>query len=123
MKANFISVSVFSNPLGDCTLGGTTSNNRSLYLFRPYITDDQILYICEKEGIDKDKCLRVVRHSISYNYAEVVFKRQAKEGTYMAGGNFVYSCDSRYKDVSGISYPISVHDRFETWEQYEMYSR
>ena len=35
----------------------------------------------------------------------------------MMGGNFVYSCDSRFRRVS-LS-PIAVHDRYETSEQYD----
>ena len=32
---------------------------------------------------------------------------------YMAGGNFLYTSDSRYKEITGISYPVSIHDRYE----------
>jgi len=35
---------------------------------------------------------------------------------WMFGGNFIYSCDSRFQALCG--YPIPVHDRCETVEQY-----
>lgn len=38
----------------------------------------------------------------------------------MFGGNFVYSMDGRFRAVS--KYPVPVHDRFETSEQYAMLS-
>ena len=31
----------------------------------------------------------------------------------MAGGTFIYSCDSRFGQAVGHSQPISLHDRFE----------
>lgn len=34
-------------------------------------------------------------------------------GNQMDGGNFIYSCDSRFRAVN--KYPIPVHDRFEKW--------
>lgn len=32
---------------------------------------------------------------------------------YMAGGNILYASDSRFKQITGISYPIAIHDRYE----------
>ena len=32
---------------------------------------------------------------------------------YMAGGNILYTSDSRFKQITGISYPIAIHDRYE----------
>lgn len=32
---------------------------------------------------------------------------------YMMGGNFLYTSDSRFKEITGISYPIAIHDRYE----------
>lgn len=31
----------------------------------------------------------------------------------MCGGNFVFSSDARYKELTKLDYPISVHDRVE----------
>lgn len=36
----------------------------------------------------------------------------------MFGGAFIYSSDSRFP----ADYPIPLHDRFETWEEYKTYS-
>ena len=38
---------------------------------------------------------------------------------YMFGGNFAYSSDSRFP----FDYPLGIHDREETWEEYEMLTR
>lgn len=37
----------------------------------------------------------------------------------MAGGAFIYTSDSRFPS----NYPISLHDRFDTREQYDLLSR
>ena len=39
---------------------------------------------------------------------------------WFMGGNFVYSCDGRYRNV--IEYPMPIHDRQETQEQYNSLS-
>jgi hypothetical protein len=57
--------------------------------------------------------LEIVRRQLErgaapYIHAEPVGETRVK----MAGGNFVYSSDSRYHRAAG-DYPISVHDRVE----------
>ena len=48
-----------------------------------------------------------------------------KEGNvgYMSGGSVVYSCDSRYSEAVGVNYPVCLHDRQETQEQYDFLTR
>lgn len=43
--------------------------------------------------------------------------------SWMSGGNFAASCDSRAREIIGFYGAISLHDRTDTWEQYEMLSR
>jgi hypothetical protein len=40
---------------------------------------------------------------------------------YMFGGCFIWSCDGRFRDIA--EYPVPLHDRSETWEQYETLSK
>ena len=40
----------------------------------------------------------------------------------MAGGNYVIAPGSRYREVTGVRYPIPVHDRFESKELNEVLS-
>ena len=37
------------------------------------------------------------------------------KGHQMAGGNFAYSSDSRYREITGMWTPIPIHDRIEPW--------
>lgn len=64
--------------------------------------------------------LRVVKRTFGrevYVHAEPIEARHGLIGP-MHGGNFVHTSDSRWRDLVGHSYPISVHDRFETVSDY-----
>jgi hypothetical protein len=66
--------------------------------------------------------VRLVRRRTSlsnrvYLHAEPVDKPEGMVGP-MAGGNFIYTSDSRFP----CDYPISLHDRFETQAQYNALS-
>ena len=72
-----------------------------------------VLLDAERQGLPPSNCLHGRRRVINgreYIHADVLTR---PEKWHMAGGNFVYSCDSRYREVTGIHYPISVHDRVE----------
>lgn len=65
--------------------------------------------------------LVLVRRNIGgrpYVHAEPLEKPPGMVGP-MFGGNFVHTSDSRFPN----SYPIPIHDRFETPDQYERMSR
>lgn len=99
----------------DCTNGGVTAQH------------DVFLLIDEHEPVPADArlpVLRIVRRNIGgvYVHAEPVIKPEGVAGP-MAGGNFVHTSDSRWKALVGHDYPISVHDRFETWSDYDRNSR
>lgn len=90
---------VFSlrSSLGDCTGNGLTAKNNTLLLFSSDTTNAEILDYCDKGKANMGHCLRVVERNSPYtNYAEVVFRKPQSEGTYMAGGNFIYTSDSNY---------------------------
>jgi len=109
------SVHPLRSALGDCTANGLTKRFDTLYLFAAGTLDSEVIDFATDEEIELDQCIRVVeRENPLYgSYAEVVFK---KSGHYMAGGNFIYSSDSRYTGVAGVKFPLSVHDRCEAWK-------
>jgi hypothetical protein len=91
--------------LGDCTNGGISSYRDELYI----ISDQKGPF----EPRDIRECVYIEnREIIGSGYVDakpLYYPRR----WYMAGGNFLYTCDSRYKDITGISYPVSIHDRYE----------
>jgi hypothetical protein len=61
---------------------------------------------------DDRPAVKLVRRTINgkaYTHAEPVQRR--KSGGAMMGGNFIYSCDSRFRELN--AYPVPVHDRQE----------
>jgi hypothetical protein len=101
---------IFKSDLGDSTLGGVTSK-----------ATKTILQWGEGEDVEEEDypVLQLVERTIGsekYLHAEPVNPK--KTGLSMAGGNFVYSSDSRFPS----NQPISVHDRIETQAEYNMYS-
>jgi len=65
--------------------------------------------------------LRLVKRNIGgkpYLHAEPTVDRPGMIGG-MAGGNYITTSDSRFPS----QYPISVHDRYETQEQYDILSK
>lgn len=96
-------------PNYDCTLNGVTSkaDNVTLYADRAAFEAD--------EYRKPETALILVRRNIggigNYVHAEPATRPEGRH--LMAGGNFVHTCDSRWKELVGHPYPISVHDRYE----------
>lgn len=113
-------VEVYRSHLGDCTNGGISAKNDTLYLE------------CPEGWYDADpadpRTLRLVECEFSfgtYIHAESYCGKAAlfsgdpgKTVGPMMGGNFIWSCDSRFP----ADYPIPLHDRYETQEQYDLLS-
>lgn len=115
MKA--LPISVFrTQRISDCTNGGISS----MY--------DTLLLICD-EGfmkIDEDNppktLVKIVTKNIGgkeYKHIEPVAKVNDGCVGWMAGGNIAYSSDSRFSRMS--EYPLSIHDRQESQEHYNMF--
>lgn len=114
----------------DCSNNGPTCKYDFLYVFRESVSKEQIReWLKEKSAKNtgdrfdalEDKCV-YLKKSNNYVWAEMVFKRPDNEGHYCAGGNYICSSDASFIDMVGHSYPISVHDRFETWPEYNALS-
>jgi len=98
----YLPVDVYKNTDGyDCSLNGVTNQNLKLVVPCPngHITQEQVdehgytvLVVGEAGG---------VKH----------FKPVTKKWT-MFGGNFVYTSDSRFRELYGNA-PVKVHDRIE----------
>ena len=127
-KVMALSVRVYEHksewcPNMDCTNGGISSRHKTLYL----LCEDQEK--AQKEPwnwnqVDEDdeRLIKIVRGTSCgrpYIHAEPVNDPNRKEIGYMFGGNFIYTSDGRFPE----DYPIPLHDRSETYEEYETLSR
>jgi hypothetical protein len=77
-----------------------------------------------EDDITKDErpVLKLVTRTIggrTYKHAEPVAKTPDGHTGWMSGGDYVHSHDSRFPN----SYPLSLHDRTETWTEYESMSQ
>ena len=113
-----ILANIFKSELGDCSNGGISERHSEVLIEHPrgYIEVDE-------ENPPENLCKIVTRNFGfgSYTHIEPVAK-PAGIG-WMFGGTLVYSSDSRFKEATGIDYPLCLHDRQETAEEYELYSR
>ena len=118
-----INVDVFkSASFGDCTNGGLTSRKRSMFLFVD-CTREEAVEECEKFGINPEDQLLLVRRELwgeRHDYAEPLVKPERMAQCF--GGNFVYTSDSRFHEWTGCWNPMPVHDRFDTWEDFNALS-
>lgn len=102
----------------DCTNGGISSRYEQIYILheKGYMNIDldnppeNLMVIKEKKLGEK-----------TYKYLEPLKECPSDRAGYMMGGNFAYSSDARFDDIN--KYPLPIHDRSETWEEYEALSR
>lgn len=91
--------------LGDCTNDGISAHAGELYILSeqkgPFEPEDirQCVYIEWRE----------VCGELYIDCKPAYFKKR----WYMAGGNFLYTSDSRFVEITKSKYPISIHDRYE----------
>jgi hypothetical protein len=107
----------------DCTNGGLTStHDRVRLVSNEYKAGTPTLRIengrrVEVAGLPAFK-LRMAGGRIHAYPADVEEGEGGFTG-WMFGGNFIHCSDSRFP----IPYPIPVHDRRETWQQYDLLSQ
>lgn len=93
---------VYKHKDRDCTNGGISSTRDMLYIL------DKETHIFEPS--DLRECVTVEQSSTLSIRAKPIF---CPGRWYMAGGNFLYTSDSRFREVTGCSYPVPIHDRYE----------
>lgn len=115
--------------IGDCTNGGTSSRHSRLYLCKDYVTPEDVREYCEAKNCETELFVKTeTRFICGREYKNIILvddseqKKQHMLGG-MSGGNLLYSCDSRWGKITGCDYPLSIHDRYETQEVYDMLSR
>ena len=113
MKALRLSI-YKDNGIGTCSNGGISEKY------------NDILLLCDEGYIDVngDEENLCEIGSISFGGNTHYFVRPVAKPNgigWMAGGSLVYTCDSRFRRMS--EYPLCLHDRCESQEQYDALSR
>lgn len=115
MKA--LGVNVYRNPNGDCTNGGVSARYRRLLVVCPdgYIDIDEA-------NPPEELCKVVERHLFGRVIYHIEPYAAPKGAGWMMGGNYAATNDSRFSKLCGDMYgALAIHDRDETWEQYNRY--
>ncbi len=118
----YISLEIYKPSFGDCSNGGLSSKYSNCYIE------------CERGWIDEDKILDdaiVKLEKGAFGTIHLVPTKPIEKNCvgYMMGGCYVASSDSRFheliKKTFGIDFygAIALHDRTETYEDYELLSR
>jgi len=100
---------ILKDKKGDCSNFGISSKCDKVT-----IIDENVpaMYEPTKEA----PAVKIVRRTIygeQYIHAEPIEQTSPKHRGWMAGGCFIYSCDSRFRQ--GVNaYPVSLHDRQES---------
>lgn len=104
-----LSVNVYRSNFGDCTNGGATSESHGAnraFVYGEGITGPHRLAELPMAAV----LLRLERRQI-HGSDHMRAVPEGLTGHSMFGGNFVWSSDSRFRDVH--EYPVPVHDRVE----------
>lgn len=118
-------VTVF-RPAGypDCTGNGLSSRVDSSTLFFDCSREEAIEW-CKSNGKSSEYMFFLVKRELwgeDHSYAEPLIKPENRAQVF--GGNFLYTSDSRMYKTGGIyKAPVPIHDRFETWEDFDVMSR
>jgi len=109
----------------DCSNGGISSQ-----VFHVTIIEDNGQLLPEDCQVftpsDDAPAVRIVRRTIrgdEYVHIEPIKPVESGKIGYMYGGAIIDCCDSRFSELMGHAYPVHLHDRSETQEQYNMLSR
>lgn len=109
-----VGVTTLRQAAEDFSNDGETAHNVSFVLYTWRMTHAAVLLDAKRRNLPQSKvlhaCLRRF-NSCEYINADVITRPGER---HVAGGNFVFSFEPRYREVTGIHYPISVHDRVES---------
>ena len=103
-----------SSKYDDCSNNGVSARYNSLLI----VSEEGWIDI-DENNLPENLVKLVVRNigGREYRHLEPVKPVDSDKVGYMSGGNFAYSCDSRFRRFS--DYPLSIHDRQETQEMYD----
>lgn len=106
MTIKALKLDVFKHHSGDCSNGGISAKFNFVYLEHP-----EGNYKIDTDNPPENLCKLVKRDIFGRQYMHVEPVARPTGCGWMSGGCFVYSSDSRFRDIS--PYPLSLHDRQE----------
>ena len=115
----YISLEIYKPHYGDCSNDGLSSKYYKCYI------EHEEGWIDEKD-VPKDAIVKIVAGAFGSYHLEPIMPVAKDSVGYMMGGCYVSSSDSRWSrliEKIGINHcAMALHDRTETYKEYEMYS-
>jgi hypothetical protein len=122
MEKGLICSILRDSSIGKCANGGLSDDSRTTDVV--LVTDLKEAQVFEpREGMPAVKIVRRIISGEEYIHAEPIDPPPKGMIGWMHGGCYIKTSDSRYSKITGIDYPIALHDRCETPEDYEALSR
>ncbi len=112
MLIHCLPVEVYRFPIGDCTNNGVSSRFDTLLVA---CSEGNRFFDPEKE-IPINFCMVRWFRGIAQLVPATVTEDGSvieRPGWWMRSGNIADSCDSRWSELTGLPYPIHIHDRKE----------
>lgn len=112
MNSKGLRCEIFRWSLGDCSANGLSSRVQTVTV----VSDDPNAPGQVFEPSDDAPAVRLVKRRIWRDKPEYVHAVPVSVGAQemsMSGGTFIYSCDSRFSELTGVHYPVPLHDRVE----------
>ena len=100
---------------------GNCSNNGISARFKEVLIIHETGFInVDMDNPPENLCKIVTRTILGREYKHIEPVARPTGIGWMSGGCICYSCDSRFRELS--QYPLCLHDRQETQEQYDILS-
>ncbi len=112
MQIQCLPVDVYRFPIGDCTNDGISARFDELLVACP---SGPRRFFSEHE-LPLNFCMVEQIYGVAHIVPAVVTesgKIVPRPGWWMAGGNIADTCDSRWHELTGVQYPLHIHDRKE----------
>lgn len=117
-KEFVISAEVYAgkhDPECKCSNDGCTAHYKDLYVFSEKISLTTVLVYIDRRGLDPFQCVQMEnRRPCGEDYYNAIpVLPSLRKKWHMFGGAYIKTSDSRFSEVTGIRYPVPVHDRIE----------
>lgn len=112
-----LSVDIFRSNYGDCSNRGISSKYSEILIECPTGPIE-----VDENNLPENFCKIVTRDLGFAIYKHVEPVAEPNGIGWMHGGCIVDTSDSRWGALTGLDYPLHLHDRCESSREYEMYS-
>lgn len=117
-----LTADLYRSSLSDSSNGGISSTVDEVTIVGPEIDAAHGNIFPPSEDAPAVRIVKLTIMGHEYVHLEPVEPVPAGHVGYVAGGTFVYTPDSRFREATGVHYPVPLCDRTDTLEQYRVLS-